>query len=1115
MKKHLFLMVCVLTALFLTEASQFPNGVKRTGAAGLITPSGPGFPKANAGLKTDLDFGRLPLFFIANQGQIDERVNYYIQGRDKTIYFSSDGLTMVLWGNNEMKDHDDRRASFSGRGQRFSSDHPRGWGGALSESGRGEGNSPARWVVKLDFVGANPAVRPVGEEKNEGVVSYFKGRPEEWKAGVPTYSRIVYRDLWPGIDLVYSGTLDRLKYEFIVRPGADPSQVRLAYRGAQDVGVDEEGRLRVETPVGSFTDDLPIATQDIDGKKVDVPLAFRPIENTEDASLSEERSSLHSSRAGSFLFGFKTGDYDRSKMLILDPVILIYCGFIGGSGDDGGYGIAVDGSGNVYIAGDTFSSESSFPEMVGPDLTYNGNFDAFVAKINPAGTGLIYCGYIGGAGDDFGNALAVDATGAAYVTGITTSDQSSFPVAVGPDLTYAGGLYDAYIAKVNSGGTSLVYCGYIGGTGDDETFGVAVDNSGNAYVPGLTDSTQASFPVVGGPDLTHNGNYDGFIAKINASGSAFVYSGYVGGEAFDSVNEVAVDGSGAVYMVGTTASTQTTFPVIVGPDLTHNGTYDAYVAKLNSSGTSFVYCGYVGGSDYDSAYKIFVDGSGCSYISGYAKSTQTTFPVLGGPDLTHNGDWDAFVAKVKSDGTGLDFCGYIGGSGTDFGRDVAADNSGNIYVCGYTNSTEATFPILVGPDLTHNGGNDGFVAKILPGGLGLGFCGYVGGAAEDRCTEIALDQAGNIYIAGTTYSTETSFPVAVGPDLTANGGSDAFVAKIVEEPIWKPKHAVGDFDGDGADEAAVDFGATGIYLYDGGAWTQISSANPESLLAAQVDADPADEILADLGSSGLWLWNAGAWGQLSGVNVEGMATGDVDADGADEVVGDFGAVGMWLYNGGSWSQLSGVNADFIDCANLDGTGGEEIVGDFGATGLWIWNSGAWTQLSGVNADYVAFGNTNGMAGEELIGDFGATGLWLWSSGSGWTQLSGVNADFMIAGDVDNNGDDEIFGDFAGTGLWLWDSGLWTQLSGVNADFMIRADVDGNGDDEVIGDFGAIGLWLVNGVSWTQLSGVNAEYMMAGDFDGNNDDEVMADFGSLGLWLWNAGAWSQISALNAE
>jgi hypothetical protein len=545
------------------------------------------------------------------------------------------------------------------------------------------------------------------------------------------------------------------------------------------------------------------------------------------------------------------------------------------------------------------------------------------------------------------------------------------------------------------------------------------------------------------------------------------------------------------------------------------------VAKVNSTGSALVYCGYIGGSSGDFGEEIALDSSENAYIAGDTLSTELTFPVAGGPDLTHNGSWDGFIAKVNSGGTALVYCGYIGGSDYDACYGLALDGAGNVYLTGYTYSDATTFPVMGGPDLTWNGDYDAFVAKVNSTGSALLYCGYIGGPADEYGYGIAVDTAGSVYVAGYTASAEPDFPVYIGPDLTQNGYDDAWVAKIVEEPLWKPHHAVGDFDGDGADEVAVDFGGTGawmwtgVWMYDSGAWSQLTAANPESLMAADLDGDPPLEIVADLGFIGLWLWNAGVWNQVSGVNVDCFAAGDVDADGIDEVVGDFGPVGLWLLNGGTWTQLSGVNADYVATADLDAAGGAEIIGDFGAIGLWIWNTGAWTQLSGVDADYVAFGNTNGLAGQELIGDFAATGLWLWSAGGNWTQLSGVNADYMIAADADNSGDDEIFGDFAATGLWLWDSGLWTQLSNIDPDFMIVADVNGDGDDEVIGDFGALSLWLVDGGAWTQISGVNPDYVFAGDVDGDIAEEVLADFGTLGLWLWNGGVWTQISPGNPD
>ena len=561
---------------------------------------------SSAALNIDRDFGKIPLYFIPNQGQMDAQVAYFIQGKDKTIYFTSEGLTYVLRERSAGEEIAEKTASVKER--------------LLINPAERELRSrrdQRRYAVKLDFVGANADVRPSGEEKTGAVISYFKGKPEEWKAGLPTYSRIVYRNLWPGIDVAYYGTVDKMKYEFIVHPGSDPSLIRLAYRGASAVEVNDEGRLEVRTPIGGFEDDRPVGYQEINGDRVDVAMSY----------LLEVPAAKESSHGGeeavtkSYVYGFDVGDYDWAKPLVLDPAVLVYCGYIGGSDDDDSAGIAVDSMGNAYITGSTSSTEATFPVIGGPDLTYNGELDAFVAKVNASGTALVYCGYIGGSGyvdlvNDYGSGIAVDSTGNAYITGHTGATQSTFPVIGGPDLTY-NGEGDAFVAKVNASGTALVYCGYIGGSDEEIGHGIAVDGSGNAYVTGQTYSTEATFPVIGGPDLTYNGSYDAFVAKVNPSGTALVYCGYIGGSDWDEGSGIAVDSSGNSYVTGETSSTEATFPVIGGPDLTHNGgTWDAFVAKVNASGTALVYCGYIGGSDYDCGYGIAVDSSGNAYISG-------------------------------------------------------------------------------------------------------------------------------------------------------------------------------------------------------------------------------------------------------------------------------------------------------------------------------------------------------------------------------------------------------------------------------------------------------------------------------------------------------------------
>jgi len=682
-------------------------------------------------------FSRLPIYFIENRGVYPDEVAYYVQGADKTLFFTRKGITFRLKGTDRA------------------------------------------WVAKLAFVGANPDVIPRGEDRQPAVFSYFRGPEKDWKTGLPTVARVVYEEIWPGVDLVYRGTVNRLKYEFVVKPGADPGRIGLRYRGVTSVTRTPGGALRVVTPAGSFEDARPVAWQDIGGRRVAVEAAWSPVAD-----------------AG---YAFCLGDYDATKPLVLDPALLVYCGYIGGHEPELGDGIALDSWGNAYVTGETFSDQTSFPVQVGPDLTHNGGHDAFVAKVSPDGTGLVYCGYIGGASIDEGNGIAVDGAGNAYVSGSTLTNEATFPVKGGPDLTH-NGQFDAFVAKVNPQGTGLVYCGYVGGSSMDCGLGIAVDASGSAYVTGYCWSDEKTFPVQVGPDLTYNGSAkppapwgDAFVAKVEPSGTRLIYCGYIGGSGGDLAWRVTVDASGQALVAGTTESSETTFPVKGGPDLTHNGGYDAFVARVNAQGTGLVHCGYIGGSSADEARDIVLDGQGNIYVAGSTGSDQNTFPVRVGPDLTYNaGGSDAFVAKLNAQATGIVYCGYIGGTSADWGRGIAVDAEGNAYVAGETLSDEKSFPVRVGPDLTYNGPaippgpgiqGDGFIAKVKRDATSLAYCGYIGGALPDACFDITVSTSGTAYVTGGTISDETTFPVKVGPDLTYNDmgmplGMDAFVAMI-------------------------------------------------------------------------------------------------------------------------------------------------------------------------------------------------------------------------------------------------------------------------------------------------------------------------------------------------
>lgn len=748
----------VALIVVLSPASGARAGSSRSGAeAPVAVPSASltgSSRQAAAGERTRIlaSLDGLPLSFIENRGQTDGRVAYYLKGGDTTVFFGGDGVTFAL-------EEADLRA------------YSTAWT---------EGLEPplGRYMLKLEFVGAAP-VPPQGQEPVGTTVSYFRGRPDEWRTGLPTYHRIAYLDLWPGIDLVYHRGGEGLKYEFVVHPGADPGQIRLAYRGADGLRLRQDGALEVLTPVRLLTDAAPLAYQGEGGERTPVSAVFR----LDDAGHT---------------YGFALGDYDPGATLVIDPE-LVYCGYIGGIRSDHATDVAVDSSGAAYVTGYTNSTESSFPVRVGPDLSHNGDpgdaytrSDAFVAKVRPDGSGLVYCGYIGGSGDDYGRGIAVDASGAAYVTGDTSSDESTFPVSVGPDLTHNGGA-DAFVAKVRPDGAGLAYCGYIGGDSQDSGRDIALDSSGAAYVVGDTQTTETSFPVLIGPGLTHRGMQDVFVAKVRHDGVGLLYGGYLGGSGWEEATGVAVDSAGSAYVVGSTDSREDSFPVLVGPDLTHNGGYapfwmggEAFVAKVRPDGAGLVYCGYIGGGEWEEARGVAVDAHGAAYVVGSTTSQEDTFPVTVGPDLSYNGGvtyrygigGDAFVAKVRPDGTGLAYCGYIGGWSHDEGRGIAVDALGAAYVTGYTNSPEASFPLATGPSTTRGAGMDAFVAKVRPDGAGLAYCGYVGGPGHDQAYGIAIDPAGAAYIVGSTYGSDGGLPVLIGPDLTANGEYDAFVAKV-------------------------------------------------------------------------------------------------------------------------------------------------------------------------------------------------------------------------------------------------------------------------------------------------------------------------------------------------
>jgi hypothetical protein len=691
-------------------------------------------------------YGRMPLSFEANRGQADESVNFVAHGAGYTLALSPTAAAFRL-----------RKADCGSRNENV----------ADSANSESEIRNPKSQLLRMNLVGANLRATVAGLNQLEGRVNYFIGNdPTKWRTDVPTFGRVRYAEVYPGIDVEYYGNQQRLEYDFVVAPGKDARAIALDFEGARGIEVDAAtGDLLVKVGPETIRQLAPVTYQETaDGGRREV----------------ESRYAL---RDGGRV-GFEVGDYDANAPLVIDPV-LQYSTYLGGSGDDGASGIAVDSAGNAYITGSTNSANFPTANPIQGTITPSngdvaGDYDVFVTKINAAGTALVYSTYLGGNTGDGGLDITLDSTGNAYVTGHTRS--ANFPTANAIDSTYSGA-NDAFVTKINAAGSALVYSTYLGGSSDDFGHAIALDSANNAY---LTGYTSGNFTTVNAFDSTFNGSSDGFVTKINAAGSALVYSTYLGGSIgdgstgsnfpADNGNDIAVDAAGNAYITGQTDSTN--FPTFNAIQSTKSGTSDdAFITKLNAAGSALVFSTYLGGTSDDHGSGITLDSAGNVYITG--DTISGNFPTANAFDGTHDLSTDAFVTKINAAGTALVYSSFLGGSGLDTALAVTLDPSGNAYITGYTSSTN--FP-TVSPSQAFNGGAfDVFVTKINAAGSALIYSTYLGGGGSDLSFGIALDPAGNAYVTGETPSGCLPFPTTTGSfDTTYNGGGDSFISKISE-----------------------------------------------------------------------------------------------------------------------------------------------------------------------------------------------------------------------------------------------------------------------------------------------------------------------------------------------
>ncbi|HLV87833.1 MAG TPA: SBBP repeat-containing protein [Candidatus Sulfotelmatobacter sp.] len=688
-------------------------------------------------------YGNLPLTFEMNQGQTAARVKFLTRAPEYTAFLTSDGIALSLRSNGHLLSQANSQAV------------------------------PPRRMLELKLVGAtgNPTV--VGEQPQAGQVNYFFGQdPRAWRTNVPTFGKVRYKDVYPGIDLVYYGNQRRLECDFEVKPGANSQLIQFEIQGASKLALDAHQNLAVTIGNDQLTFEAPTIYQLRDSQRTPVEGAYQLLDSTH--------------------IGFRLGSYDTDQTLVIDPV-LVYSTYIGGSGDDEARGITVDSAGNAYVVG--FTDSVDFP------LTTAGSFAAgephvFVSKLNPAGSSLIYTDYIGGNNQDFGYALTLDQNANVWITGSTSS--SNFPVVHAYNPTYPGSS-NLFLAKISPSGSSLLYSTYLGGDGADVPASVHLDGSGNILIAGSTSST--NFPTVNAYQSAASpnqgglyGNY-GFLTKFTPDGSALAFSTYLGGssnvpdncggtpcwtEPSTNVNGMALDASGNAYVAGITNTYD--FPATAGAYLTSNSTQDnsfvGFVTKFTSSG-NIGYSSYFYESSglLTNVTALAVDQSGSAYLSGQAYS-DGTFPVTNSnicdPATMQFACSLGFVTKFDPTGATLSYSTFLGPNNWATPSSITLDANDDAFVAADT--TNGTYSMVNGLE-PYSSGSDVLLVELDPTGTIQLWSTYLGGSVDESHAAITLDSTGNIYVTGITTSSD--FPVSANAfQGSFAGNTDVFVTKI-------------------------------------------------------------------------------------------------------------------------------------------------------------------------------------------------------------------------------------------------------------------------------------------------------------------------------------------------
>ena len=733
-------------------------------------------------------FGNLPLTFEENHGQSDARIRFLARGAGYSLFLMdaeavfafSVPSSAVQLHSTSLSERSAGRWNLPGVG---------GW--AAPEHGAGVRKTS---ILRMGLAGARSRVQVAGEEPLPGTINYFLGNdPAKWRSGIPTYAQVRYSRVYPGVDLVYYGNRQRMEYDFVVAPGTDTRQIRLRVEGAKNIALTRSGDLTISSEGLTVSFHKPAIYQTVNGKRVPVEGSFTLL-------------------AGHTV-GFRVTLYDHTKPLVIDPV-LSYSTLVAGSDDDTGItGIAVNAAGEAFVTG--WTAGPGFPSTLaafqGTNPVPGNSYAPFVAKLNATGTALEYATFVSGTTATSAiNGIAIDSANNAYIVGATAA--TDFPTTPGAFQT-TNNAHDnqtGFIAKVNSTGTALVYSTYLGGSitsnpthngGQDSVNAIALDSAGNAYLTGFT--VASDFPVTNGAFQTNYpaGNQGGvsFATKMNAAGSALVYSTLLGGSVLDHGLGIALDSAGNAYIAGTTSSSD--FPITPGAFQSVNretAGYTGTVTKVNPTGTALVYSTYLGGSGGEGVASIAVDSAGNAYVTGGTVSHD--FPVTPGAfqtSITPTTYQATFITKMNASNNALIYSTFLSGSYSDEGISIAIDAAGTAYVAGESGSTD--FPITPGAFQTINEAwlvslePTTTLTKLNPSGTALLYSTYLGGSGDetgyncDCVFGLALDPAGNVYVAGRASSED--YPTTPGVFLTtleADGGqppygfaaTNAFVVKF-------------------------------------------------------------------------------------------------------------------------------------------------------------------------------------------------------------------------------------------------------------------------------------------------------------------------------------------------